>query len=402
MSKIFLPIIAVIVITSGMLYYFNSQPAKAPKTLPTYFTYTSQELNELKALVSDKTMDIDELQSLDNKLESLKAKGSIGKTPLYVIAPYLGAAQRDAVFLSYNTHQKFVGSLGPVTVEVVCMFEPEVCQKINVSSDDYSKKLASIVMAKVKARYNDEQQKTKKYEPKEGKEYFKGPVKSPYKGISLTTLTWLIGPVENFRAPQEPIKYGSLEDKQKVQKVADTIKSLTDEQKKIMKEVADLRDTEGLHLILPNRAMKEMKAKNYSLSQIVMIRALMYMAVPDSRLVANDTKYTYLLKRPFERLQDEDSKNPLLKTLPQSSSPSYPSITAMSVAANGAILTYLFPEKKDQWQTLVDNVSYADVWTGDHFTIDIDLSLGQGERVGQAIIKQFEGQGGLASVAIGK
>jgi hypothetical protein len=90
---------------------------------PTYFKYDESELKRLADQTSNGVMTDSELVFWDEiaKELSLNQSETIGADFPRMLA-YLYTAQRDAALLSYRAHGKFMGSLGPVSSNVLKMF----------------------------------------------------------------------------------------------------------------------------------------------------------------------------------------------------------------------------------------------------------------------------------------
>lgn len=410
MQKLLIPLLIVIVLAAGIFFYLNPRYLNLqPKhTLPTYFTYNADDIKTLSSMSSDKVMKVSDISDLSRKMFNIatytSTGGLIGKTSTTAMSPYIAVAERDTAYLSYNTHQKYEGSLGPVVLRVICMFEPDECKKISVDSDAYSEKLADVVFTKIQERYKQALSSAKDFKPQTGPQYWQGESKNkPYTGKKIVTKTWFsfnLAAGETL-APARPFEFGSAEELKTVQGIKDQM-NITDEQKQIIKDIEEQRSNPGLFEMFPVEMSAEMIARGYDLGQFLMVNSFERMMESDLSLMVDTTKYTYLLKRPYQRLEDIDPKDPLLKTISRSSTPSYASITGDLAGANEVFLGYLFPEKNAQWQKLGHDLSYNDIWQGDHFTIDVELSNTQGKSIGQKVVEIFKQQGGLPAKTAGK
>jgi membrane-associated phospholipid phosphatase len=79
--------------------------------------------------------------------------------------------------------------------------------------------------------------------------------------------------------------------------------------------------------------------------------------------------------------------NPNLYTvMPTPNHPSYPAGHSGISAAAATILSYYFPENKEDWWKKANEASLSRVWGGIHFPIDAREGLVLGEKVGNAVI----------------
>ena len=103
------------------------------KSLPTYFSYTTEELDSLRSLKSIKEMTMEDLYHWEEEAFELVARNKTSSGKAARVYAYLMTAQRDGASLSFNAHGKFVGSLGPLSKEVLCEFFPKDCSAVALS-----------------------------------------------------------------------------------------------------------------------------------------------------------------------------------------------------------------------------------------------------------------------------
>ncbi len=356
---------------------------KKEKTfLPTYFSYTDAEILKLKDLDSDFEMNKNDVYLLDEKILYLLGENTFSNSKSADFLAYFAVAQRDAAYLSYNLNQRFKGNLGPVSKAVVRVFMPESCESINIQSDEYSEQLSEIVIAKVKARIEEDRQTRKPAEHKEGDRYWKWTGDKYIDGK-----TWLIESADQFDVPKyfEP---GSEEEKEQIQMVKQAVLNITDEQR-----MAALRWAGGLGTkTVPGHwfyifDMYMEKDERINLEDMLFKRSILQMIVGDASLALNHWKYTYLEKRPFQRLKEDD---PALTIFPTPNAPSYPSNSMTIATAASNILTYYFPENKDTWENIVIEIGNSRIWGGIHFPRDIEQGRILGEKAASEVIRGLE------------
>lgn len=119
----------------------------------TYYDYSSQELDLLKSSHSLEKITKESLQKWDLVVTHLlQSHPLIQKLP-YRIYAYLYTAQRDAAFLSYQTHEEFQGSLDQLNLMILRLFFPDFKPTFPIIVDAYSQKLAEIVFSRYQKRF---------------------------------------------------------------------------------------------------------------------------------------------------------------------------------------------------------------------------------------------------------
>ena len=365
--------IAAIVLAGGLAGYLTARTA-ASENYPTYFTYTSDELDSLRNLSSDRRMSIDDLFEWEDMLFDLVGEEKIGTGSVARILPYLVVAQRDSAYLSFNVHQEFEGSIDPVSREVVCIFIQDICQEIPVETDAYSELLAEIVLTKVEARISEAKSETKSYEMRPGDRYWSGNGEPKVLGQK----TWLIDSPGKFRVPKPP-EYGSDADENPVQMVRDALANLTDDQRLAVLRWSGGPGTKGATAHWLDLATKHMRQTGFSdLVRALMMRSMLQMTVWDAVAAAKDSKYTHLVKRPFARVDPDD---PIYTVMPTPSSPAYPSRSMSIASASATIMSHYFPEKTDEWTAIAEEIGDSRVWSGVHYWMDVEQGTILGRRV---------------------
>ena len=373
------PAVAAMVLIGGLIAFVSCTPTSQ---LPTYFSYTSDELASLRQLSSDRRMAVDDLFEWQDAIFDLVHDEKIGRGSAKRMLVYLVVAQRDSAYLSFNAHRQFQGSIDPVSREVACIFIPEVCEEIPVETDAYSELLAEIVLRKVESRIQEAKSVTATYEMKVGGEYWDngGPV-------VVSQMTWLIDSPGKFRVPPPPA-YESDADENQVQMVRDAVANLTPEQRLAVLRWAGTPLTIGTNAHWLNVSTKYMRDVEFSdLAAALMIRSVLQMTVMDARIAVDDSKLTHLVKRPFTRFAPDD---PIYTVMPTPDGPGYPS-TSMTVAgALATIMSYYIPENTDGWNATAREIGDSRVWSGVHFPMDPEQGAVLGRRVGLASLKAAE------------
>lgn len=370
-----LMVVAVATVLSGggyLLYQLIDRPPRAVHM--TYFSYTSAEVDSLRDLSSDLKMSIDDVFEWEDTLFDLVSDQRITRSAAKNMLAYLVVAQRDAAYLSHKVHHEFRGSIDPISREVACIFLSHVCQEIPVETDAYSERLTAIVLPKIVAKIRAAESNTKAYEMRSEDQYW------DYGNPKVVSQeTWLIDPLKSYRT-QPPPEFGSDADLAQVQMVKDALDNITDDQILAVLRWSGGPYTVGTNALWPELATKYMRRTGFSdLAQALKIRSVLLMTVIDTRIVVDDSKYTYLVKRPATRLGPDD---PLYTIMPTDDSPSYPSTSMVVAAAAATIMSYYFPENTDGWNDVAKQIGDSRVWSGIHYPMDPEQGATLGRQVG--------------------
>jgi hypothetical protein len=110
--------------------------------------------------------------------------------------------------------------------------------------------------------------------------------------------------------------------------------------------------------------------------------ALLNMAEMDVAICCWDTKYFYFNQRPSQA-------NPVIKTL--TGVPNFPAYTSGHSNFSGAaaaVLTYLLPDRGNEFNNLAQQASLSRLVGGIHYRSDIEVGLQTGNAVGQYAVKR--------------
>lgn len=374
--KIVLALIVILGIAIGLYSYFSTK-----SDLPTYFTYNKDELKSLKQIKSSYSMSQDTLKKWDEVMFDLVKTHKLGDVPASRIYAYLFTAQRDAAFLSYNAKHQFMGSLDPISAEVLVLFFPEDATRIKaqLKTDDYSNKLAALVISKVILRMEEDKKREKLSPEKIGPEYWVGV--RPYFGQEAASWkTWVIKSPQDFPVKVPP-KPDSEEWQKQLLKTETALKNITPEQTKAVVFWAGNPSTVTPPGIWIKFANEYMDSQDTPLKNRLFIRSVLAMGIADVVITMFDAKYIYWIRRPF-------MLNPKLQTvMPTPNHPSYPAGHASISGTAAAILSYYFPQNQKTWWEQANQASMSRVWGGIHFPIDVENGLNLGDTVGRAVIK---------------
>lgn len=322
----------------------------------TYFSYKPSEIRELSEKNSNERMSNEELMKWDDITVDLSRKNpGSGASRMYA---YLYTAQKEAAFLSYNSHGQFMGSVGPISEKVLKLFFPGVP---HIDSDIYSESLAEIVFAKIKQRFDDESAEIRNFPLDENDPKLKEFPK-PYVGLKTASCKpWLLKDPKQFMASRPPSQNDPywMQQSEVVKQIAENV---TEKQMKAVKFWAgESGPKSGNWMEIINEYMF---SHDVPFSKIVCVRSVLAQAGIDIDIPLFYTKYTYLIKRPA-------IVNPTIhQHIEFPKHPSYPSGHSTWSSACATILTYYFPKEKDHWFEVAEEAGLSRIWGGIHYPID--------------------------------
>jgi hypothetical protein len=112
-----------------------------------------------------------------------------------------------------------------------------------------------------------------------------------------------------------------------------------------------------------------------NLPRAAQVYFLMNVAMVDTWIATQDTKFTYWGARPF---QLDPSITTVFPTPPH---PSYPSNRSSFNPAAAAILGHYFPRDAATMKAIADEISESAIWAGIHFRTDIATANAMGYQV---------------------
>ncbi len=363
-------LIGIFAISAGNMHAENTEHCK---TLPTYFQYSPSEIKALSDKKSTEKMTNKDLVKWDEIARDLDHNNP-GPDTTRVYA-YLYTAQREAAFLSYNTHEDYTGSLGPISVKILQLFYSSVP---TVKSDEYSESLANIVYAKLKARFDEEKPMIKE-SPVAEKDLNSKDFPKPLVGLCYATCKpWLLDNPKQYMAPKPPPQTDNFwMEQSKI--VKEKSNNATEKQLQAVKYWAGMAGPEsGNWMAIANDYMF---SKDIPFSETVYVRSLLAEAGVDIDIAIFNSKYTYLIKRP-------GIVNPeVTQHIPFPKHPSYPSGHSTWSPACATILSFYFPENKAHWFELAEEAGYSRIWAGIHYPIDHENGWNFGIDLGNKILK---------------
>lgn len=378
-------VLLLVVCGSVAFFMLRSAVTRVPSanvtSLPTYFTYTSEELQSLTNLKKPEELTTTEnLNFWEQEAYTLVAKNkTIDPSKLYT---YLSVARRDAMLITRSMQGDFYGDTSPVAKKILCEFYPNDCASLEIQNTDaFSEKLADIILRKVKQRIAEDAAVTKAYPLKNDLKYWNGPV--PQLGIDAGSYKpWMIEKGDQFRVPENP-EFAVQNFQSQLAQVKNALANITSDQRKAVIFWAGGPGTKTPPGIWLDITGEYMLAQKTSVEKYLDTQALLSMAIADSLIGCFDSKYTYQVKRPF-------MVDPTIKTvMPTPNHPSYPAGHACVSNAAATILSAQLSENAQEWQRLAKEASDSRTWGGIHYPADNEQGTLLGKRVGEYIITRF-------------
>jgi len=355
---------------------------KPPSNSNTYFTYSQEEKESLKGLVSAASER--DFYYWENEAQKLAQKPGSPPTTTAKVYAYLAVAARDASIL----HKEIKGT-GSINFDslaslILCEFYKKECQSFKkVSTDAFSNKLANLIFQKIIYRMKTEGdlavEGMRAELPKTGPGIWDG--QNPTTPDAKYWTPWHLESASQFR-PGPPPEFGSKEDAEEVEKVRNALANLTQSQK----EAAIYWASDSPASLWKEISNKYILGKNLSLTELLDFKFIFYTTIADAFISCWDTKFTYWTKRPIERG---------LPRLPVVVTPNFPSYTSghsTVSAAAATILSKYFPENETEWMRLAEEAKNSRLWAGIHFDIDNQVGFEIGKEIANFILQKTEEQ----------
>lgn len=357
---------------------FQAQ-AQIESTLPTYFQYSEEELQHLSSLKSNAMITKEELINWDQFVQELEKKIPLTEGRASRLYAYLYTAQRDGSFLSNNAHGHFMGSLNPLSFQVIKLFYPSAAlNSSEPASDEYSNYLGKIVFKKIKERFERENAGLKDYPIKKDPGLWQSE-KKPF-GLSIGSWQpWFINSAKDYRAPQLPPYDKKDYWETQVKQVKEAQEVLSEHKKKAIAYWANNAGPgSGDWIAILNNYLF---SHEVPLNKVLLVRSVFADAFCDTLMVAFDSKYTYWSKRPA--MVNSDIK----AQIETPNHPSYPSGHSTVSAMAGVLLSHYFPEERKEWYALAGEAGFSRIWAGIHFPVDHQNGYQIGQSIAQTIMQ---------------
>jgi len=374
---------AILVVSLGLIYY-QVMPKTPHRLLKTYFSYQESEVAELRKWDSQFRMTINDLYKWEEKAYELVGQNKLGSTEAGRLYAYLTTAQKDAAYLSFNTHGEFKGNIDSVSAKTLCLFFPEDCASLSLAleTDPYSEELAQIVIKKVLSRIDEDKHGTRTYERPQGDQYWiaRGVANGKTAG---SWKTWWLSSGSEFPLSIPPA-FGTAEDARQLEIVRQVHSNLDDQKKLAIAYWSGGPGTKrnaGLWLDKTGALLREVGA---DLEKTLELRALIATILADVDITAAHYKYTYWTQRPFMR------DNAIKTYMPTPNYPGYPANATAIAAAAATCLAHYFPDKAATIETLAKEAGNSRIWSGIHFPVDVEQGADLGRSITREVLRRQE------------
>lgn len=338
------------------------------------FSINIVELSPLRNLKTSSKISTQEIEKWNLIAEDLIEKNSVAEGNILRLRAYLFNAQNAFAKAIYALKGSYEGSLDQISFYVLKLFFPNIKKsQYAINPDQLSKELTKILSNKIGARFEKENSKlqpvriVKKDELWYGDEPFANPTVP-------SMIPWVNNPLSEFIADTPPPpndKFWAIQ----LEKVKKSMTEANEEQRKRILFWAG-KTGPGSGDWFPIVDMY-MASKNIPAEKRLEVRAKLASAMHDAMIGSYISKYLYLVKRPM--MLDSNFK-PLIET---PNHPSYPSNHSTTSTAAVVILSYYFPENKQEWQNLAEEAGMSRIWAGIHFPIDKAAGETLGEKIGK-------------------
>jgi membrane-associated phospholipid phosphatase len=351
-----------------------SPPILADVISSVYFTYTQEELNELKAASSDLLIFADELRKWDYIAEQAAIKEGWNFLELSRFFTYLYAAQAEAANLSYILKGSFAGSLDPVSYKVISLFFSQFEKPQLYQSDGYSQILAEFVTQKIKQRIEKENASNAMFGSHESAD------PSYTDGLNVATwIPWAAMPSADFWPPAPPAMDDSFW-KNEIKTLIDAQNPISDEKKDVIYRWSGIAfHWSGNWRAIVNQYI--FSRSNIPLKKILKVRIATMLSTYDAIIAYMGAKYHHMVPRPKALNPD------ILYVVEVPKNPSYPSGQAAIAGAVSTIMVTFFPTDADNWRQFSYECRQARIWAGIHYPIDEQTGRVLGQNISKEILR---------------
>ena len=208
---------------------------------------------------------------------------------------------------------------------------------------------------------------------------------------------WVLTSGSQFRPPPPPA-FGSAAFRAAAQEIVDIQKNLTEEQKRIAKFWEGAQGTElpaGIALKLAMTDIEEAAttgdvATRWTLPRVVRAMALLNVTMHDGGIAAWDAKFAYWNPRPENAIRDLGLDRNWKPHLPTPLFPAYASGSAGYAGGVETIMTYLFPDKAEEFKRRASEQAESRLYAGIHWRYDA-VSREAGNKISDLVIERVKG-----------
>lgn len=333
--------------------------------------------------ISGLEVTIDEIYYWDGVVDQLVKDSTLPDGEENRLITYLYNAQQAFATASTASSGKLDGSLDPISLAIIKLFFPNY-QNIDSATnmdDPYTNKLAEPIAKQFTERFQLEQKQIHSPKIILTKDSWRGT--EPFYGTRILTMKpWVLSSKSEFRCP-DPGTEKSFWDAQLNEVINQMFSRTKNQNKQILYWAGKLPEKSGDWIVITKNYMD---CHNLPLKKQIEVRSNLATTLFDNLLATFDSKYTFLVKRPF-------MLDPSLKPyIPTPDHPSYPAGHSTTGAAAAAVLTYYFPENKDNWEQLAEDCGMSRIRAGIHFPIDDAAGTELGEKVATKVLRVTTGE----------
>ena len=211
--------------------------------------------------------------------------------------------------------------------------------------------------------------------------------------------TWVMTSGSQFRPPPPPA-YGTPAFRAAAQEIVDIKNNLTEEQKRIANFWEGAEGTELPAGIALKVAMADIEnaagagdvATRWTLPQVVRAMAMLNVTMADGGIAAWDAKFTYWNPRPENAIRDLGIDRAWTPYLPTPRFPAYVSGSAGYAGGVETIMTYLFPNRAEEFTRRATEQAEARLYAGIHWRYDA-VSREAGNKISELVIERVKDDG---------
>lgn len=340
-----------------------------------YFSYSDSEIAHITDFETQFTITKESLKKWDDKIEELIELNNMGSFDAMRAHTYLYVAQEEAAALSEYANGSLKGSLDPLCEALLGLFFTKYSRPQVYQSDIYSAKLRNLVLPRLKERIIKEDRSKKMFVLRE--DLKKNPETNYDVGrFTARWIPWVVTDPEVCWPPQPP---SSDQDwNEQISEIKNLKKDLTAEQRdKILFWASQKEKGSGDWVVILNDYMFQHQV---SLEKMLFVRSQFMKGYYDATIVYFGSKYYYSMIRPKVR----DPSITYEVELPNH--PSYPAGHSTIASMAETLLSYYFPENREEWRELAEEAGLSRIWAGIHYPIDIQAGNFSGKCVAEAVI----------------
>jgi membrane-associated phospholipid phosphatase len=216
--------------------------------------------------------------------------------------------------------------------------------------------------------------------------------RQPAAPLAGTWHPWAID--ANQLVPAPPPSYGSPEFRAETREVVETVRNLTEEQKRVADRWAAPVGSSTPPGLWNTIAIDTLRGTSrLSTPQVARLFAALNVAECDAGIAAWATKYRYWSARPVNAARDLGLDPNFKSYLPTPVFPSYVSGHATFSSAAAEVLSYFLPEKAETFRAQAQEAAMSRLYGGIHFRSDNEVGLEVGRRVGAAVVERARHDG---------